>query len=486
MSKFFILLFCITLFLISCRPQEHNIEIETINFVDPFIGTAVHPELHPGVETFQGNVSVIPLNTHSGTPPSNREFYKWRRPFLEGFVHCAKIDTTTYPGLVVTPLFGERIPNLDDKDSGYSLQTASPGYYKVRLDDRYLFAEMTGTSHTSLSRFRFQNGWAHIALYFFTKEGKMGDGVMRISAINEIEGYRQLSLDNDESAPSKLYFVARFNRSAMGGGLIKNGTILPESVVETEGRAGGVFSFRTMDAGAVQLKIAFSPIGIEHARAMFEIEQPAWSFELIHLRARQSWESILSKIKVMGPTIDQTLFYTSLYRALVAANPGVWHQHRTWNPFSGSSESVLQRMVHANCAARATDHSLPASGTALENPQRLSGQLSRWRTQFFNIQPNGYPPHGSVTALSSNLCFTLLGLIPDCHGGFILVPPSFDFVEIYDNAERSLPFTLKIQRKGADAERITKAKLNKSPQASFYLQSSDIIPGGMLELTLGR
>ena len=315
-------LLLLLIFLAGCTEKSYE-PFNPVDYVDPFIGSAENGNTNPGATTPWGMVTMTPHNINRNENASQGESkpYEYGNEYLYGFSHTAisGSDCHSSGGILIMPVFGDLRWKPDDRKYRYSMETASPGYYKVKLDEDLIFAEMTATTRTGLSRFRFQNGWAHIVLDISFGSTADRTGMVRITAPNEIVGYTSESLFCGQDKQRKVYFVAQFDRTTMGGGVFKGDTLYPPTVAEVEGKdVGAVFSFRTLDGSDIQVKVGISYVSIDNARLNLSTEQPNFSFALTRQRAREQWEKALSKILVYGGSeTRKKMFYTALYHSLL-------------------------------------------------------------------------------------------------------------------------------------------------------------------------
>ncbi len=328
MHRRFFVLALLLIFITNCTKETTYEPYNPVDYVDPFIGTANNGNVNPGATTPWGMVTMTPHNIERGLFVSrqNPRPYEFGNEYLYGFSHTAISGVGCHESgsIVIAPVFGDIRWKPEDRKYRYSMEAASPGYYKVKLDDDLIFAEMTATTRTGLSRFRFQDGWAHIVLDLSFGITHYRDGMVRITAPNEIVGYKYEGAFCGYNDRRKIYFVAQFDRTAMGGGLFKGDTLYPDSVTEIEGeQVGAVFSFRTLEGSEIQVKVGLSYVSIDNARENLIAEQPNFSFPLIRQKACEQWEKELSKIMVHGGSEDhKKMFYTALYHSLL--NPHIY------------------------------------------------------------------------------------------------------------------------------------------------------------------
>ncbi|MBN1465192.1 GH92 family glycosyl hydrolase [candidate division KSB1 bacterium] len=310
---------CMILLCLCCSEKATFAPRDPLDHVDLFIGSAKNSGATPGAATPWGMVTMTPQFAPEGgsTLGAESKRYKEGRDYLYGFSPTAPPDIgSPTASIFIMPVFGQRRWRAEERKDRYSLESASPGYYKVRLDRDRIFADFTATPRSGLCRFRYQNGWAHIVLGLSCGLDQKCDGLVRITAPNEVVGYVE---QNALGQHRKLYFVAQFDRTAMGGGLYQGDELLPDTISAVEGsEIGAVLSFRTLDGNSIQVKIGVSYVSIDNARLNLQTEQPSFSFALIRQNARAMWTKELGKISIAGGSADHaTMFYTALYRSLL-------------------------------------------------------------------------------------------------------------------------------------------------------------------------
>ena len=71
-------------------------------------------------------------------------------------------------------------------------------------------------------------------------------------------------------------------------------------------------------AEPLELKVGFSYVSVENAKENLESEMLAKSFSQVRTEAEESWEKLLSKIRVIGGTEEEKeTFYSTFYRSFL-------------------------------------------------------------------------------------------------------------------------------------------------------------------------
>ncbi len=210
-------------------------------------------------------------------------------------------------------------------------ETAEAGYYKVKLDDDNILAEMTATTRVGFHQYTFpvaEN--SHIILDLmhgiYNYEDKNVWTFVRVENDRTIVGYRQT---NGWARTRTVYFAMEFSKPFSSYGFKNFGKEdyigfwrkfdQTKNFPEMAGKQiRAYFDFKTTEGEKVKLKFALSPVSTAGAVANLKAEIPDWDFERVKREAQAEWNKELSKIAVT--TIDHgemVNFYTALYHALL-------------------------------------------------------------------------------------------------------------------------------------------------------------------------
>lgn len=322
-----------------------------IDYVNPFIGTTNFGATNPGAVVPQGMVSVVPFNvTGSEINKYDKDTRWWSTPytadnkFLTGFSHV-NLSGVGCPDLgvvLIMPTTGNVNANIKQYGSIMSDEKASPGYYSCNLDKYNIKAEVTATQRTGLSRFTFPEGKSNILIDLGNSLTNESGAYIKIVGDKEVEGYRMTgNFCYYGKSERPVYFVVRFSQGASNYGVFKK---MPALKAEKDwsnvsgqfkyydkfqhpvagDSIGAYFSFDAKEGEKIMAEVGISYVSIENARQNLNAESSSFNFETIRKNAENKWESVLSRIKVEGGTLEQkTVFYTALYH--IQLHPNVFN-----------------------------------------------------------------------------------------------------------------------------------------------------------------
>lgn len=319
--------------------------------VAPFIGTTNFGTCNPGAVVPHGMMTVAPFNVMgSDENLYDKDARWWSSPyeyhnkFFTGFAHGALsgVGCPEMGALLTMATAGKLDVDYKHYGTAYSDETASPGYYSVRLNKYGILAETTATPRTSAERYTFPSGTGHILLNLgegLTNES--GATVRRVSA-TEIEGSKLLgTFCYNPQKVFPVYFVLRVSKTPSQSGYWKKQRPMTGAEAEwtpdhgryklyTEyGRelsgddVGYWFSFDDLTAGEqIEVRMGISYVSTENARRNLDAEQAgATPFDVLRETAHRRWNDDLGRIRVEGGTDAQkTVFYTALYHTLLHPN----------------------------------------------------------------------------------------------------------------------------------------------------------------------
>ncbi len=212
----------------------------------------------------------------------------------------------------------------------HDLETATPYYYQVVLEDPDINTEFTITNNTFFFRFTLpENKTSNITLTM------SGNSSFEIKDNKAIEGWSSFSRSrsNIQSTENRNYFYAELNESFNTCGTWRNDTITPESRSATGRGIGFYVSYPSSRNKILEIKIGVSQNSIDEARSFIDKEIALLSFDQVKKRAKELWNNELNLIKVKGGTEKQrTIFYSTLHRTRSLRMGNVWDTYRCAYP----------------------------------------------------------------------------------------------------------------------------------------------------------
>ncbi len=299
-------------------------------YVNPFVGTDGHGHTYPGAAVPFGMVQLSPDTRVEGWDACSG--YHYSDSSILGFshTHLSGTGVADYGDILLMPTVGEL--NILPGDeliprSGYrsrfrhSEESASPGYYRVLLDDYNILAELTATTRVGVHRYTFpRSDSANILIDL--KHG-LGPDVVLESSI-EIIGDREIAGVRRSAGWAKdqhCYFVAEFSKPFSSFGISEDYSLYPGRRTASGKNLKAYARFSTKDREGIVVKVGISAVDIDGARRNLREEVPGWDFARVKAAAEKSWNHELGKIEVAGGTPEQfRTFYTAFYHALLTPN----------------------------------------------------------------------------------------------------------------------------------------------------------------------
>lgn len=345
----FIVMYCICFLALFCPSLLMAQGKQPVDYADPLIGSSESRwMLNPGATMPFGMVQLSPDNQGDVWKAG----YEYSLNNIGGFSH---IHSWTMSGLSIMPTVGALNTKQGPADgpttgwtTGYrsridkSSEQASPGYYAVTLMNGNIRTELTSTTRAGFFRFTYpQEEEAHILIDLdFPAENRPKVLDVRITQVNdkEIEGYSKHKMDDWNEYT--VHFVVRFNKSIGGFGGWKKDSILHKvKEVTGSGDIGAFADFKTQKGEVILMQTGISLVSIEQARLNLETEMNPfnWDFDAVRSNARNTWNTLLSKIKVEGGSEEnRKKFYTNLYRSYIART--------IWSDVNGKYVDVCEQV----------------------------------------------------------------------------------------------------------------------------------------------
>ncbi|WP_326695023.1 GH92 family glycosyl hydrolase [Streptomyces sp. NBC_01267] len=329
---------------------RHDAVKDPVSYVNPLIGSSHAGNTYPGAVQPFGMLAWSPQNSRGkqvSTPAPGG--YQYDATKIRGFslTHLNGVGCSGANGdIPIMPYAGDvdSSPSSDTTDATYAStfshanETASPGYYRVGLDNG-TSAALTTTARTGTGQFGFPAG-KPATMLFRTSNSESGSAAATVkvdAARRTVTG--SVSAGNfcgPQSANNRkdlytLYFTAHFDKAFAKVGTWTDGTVKPGSTSAsggtgysssgnaTEGKGSGAYVTFAGGTTKARAKVAISYVSPQNAEANLRAENgPGKSFDSVKSQAARAWQRELTKIGVSGGTEAQrTTFYTALYHSML-------------------------------------------------------------------------------------------------------------------------------------------------------------------------
>lgn len=322
-----------------------------VQYVKPIIGTSKMGHTYPGATVPFGSVQLSP-ETDTLSYEVNGKYngdvykycagYKYEDKTITGFSHTHFSGTghSDLGDFLIMPTQGKLQLNpgtASDPKSGYrsafshTNEVAEAGYYKVKLDDDNITAELTSTTRVGMHQYTFpKSDQSHIILDLmagiYNYEEKTVWTYVRVVNDTLITGYRQT---NGWARTRTVYFAMSFSKpfksygrksydakQAYRGfwGKFNQEQNFPEIAGK---KLKMFFDFDTQEGEKIKIKFALSPVSQENALQNMRAEISGWDFEKVKAQAQATWNKELNKIQVTTSNDNKINFYTALYHAFI-------------------------------------------------------------------------------------------------------------------------------------------------------------------------
>jgi predicted alpha-1,2-mannosidase len=323
------------------------------SYVKPIIGTQRMGHTYPGATVPFGMVQLSP-DTDTLPYEMNGKYngdvykycagYQYEDKTIVGFSHTHFSGTghSDLGDFLIMPTVGELQMNPGTADApktgfrsafSHSNEVAEAGYYKVKLDDDNILAELTATNRVGVHQYTFpQSDQSHIILDLmhgiYNYEDKNVWTFVRVENDTLVTGYRQT---NGWGRTRTVYFAMTFSKPFYQYG---NRNYSKRQVYQGFWRkfdqsknfpemAGkqirAYFDFKTTAGEKIKIKFALSSVSTEGALLNLRAEAPGWDFEQIKKQGQDLWNKELARVTIQAKNIeDKQNFYTSMYHAFLS------------------------------------------------------------------------------------------------------------------------------------------------------------------------
>lgn len=355
--KFRFIMFFIISLLFSGNIFSQNPQQDLIPYVKPIIGTQRMGHTFPGATVPFGSVQLSP-DTDTLPYAVNGKYnknvyaycagYQYEDPTIVGFSHTHFSGTghSDLGDFLIMPSTGTLRLNpgtADQPGSGfrsrYSHETevAEANYYKVKLEDPNVVAELTTTERVGFHQYTFPaSNESHIILDLmhgiYNYDEKNVWTFVRVENDTLVTGYR---ITSGWARTRTVYFAMSFSKPFKNYGAKNFSPPVPyrgfwgkfdqtKKFPDLAGRQLRMhFDFDTKAGEAIKIKFAISPVSTVNALENMKAETPGWDFNQIKKAGQQKWNDELNKVQVqMLSKEDLINFYTAMYHAFIS--PGIY------------------------------------------------------------------------------------------------------------------------------------------------------------------
>lgn len=314
MKKIFFVLAAVPFLLASCRPTVVPSE-DVLDYVNPFIGNDDNGHTFPG--------AAAPFGYVQASPESGLDDWKYcsgynlRDDSLIGFAQT-HLNGTGCPDLgdvLLFPFTGERKIYKSPYDK--QTQKAHPGWYTVKLTDTDINVEATATERTAFYRFTY-GGEDQAKLLVDLQSGVVFNQEwlhthVLSSTVNMPDRWTLTGEQETQNwVRRKFFYCIKFDH--------------PYTLVSTLEKQGGekgdrlILGFDLNPSEPLQVKVAFSTVGIEGAERALLAEAQEWEFEAVRMKTEDKWRNLLSRMEITGTDDQKVSAYTSLYHLFLQPN----------------------------------------------------------------------------------------------------------------------------------------------------------------------
>lgn len=312
---------CFLTVFISCKDLERqsaSISSKTLtSYVNTFVGTGGHGHTYPGATMPFGMMQLSPDTRLDGWDGCSG--YHYSDDYIYGFshTHLSGTGVSDYGDILIMPTNEVNFNNGADGNKGYGSlfsheqEDASPGFYKVHLDDTDIDVALTVTERAGMHEYHFPSAENQVAIVDLIHRDKVLDAQIDVISETEIQGFR---FSEAWATDQRLFFNIKTSHPFSD---------MLQSPSETGAKGAQKIALRFINPNnePVYVSVGISAVDIDGAKRNREIEIAGKTFKQLRKEATLKWEHQLSKIVVEDPSENNKhIFYSALYHTMIAPN----------------------------------------------------------------------------------------------------------------------------------------------------------------------
>ena len=295
-------------------PEPLTKSTQLTSYVNPFVGTGGHGHTYPGATLPFGMIQLSPDTRLDGWDGCSG--YHYSDDYIYGFshTHLSGTGVSDYGDLLLAPTNTLNFNNGADGLPGYGSkfshenETASPGFYSVKLDDPNIEVSLTVTARAGMHKYQYDSKDDQFLIIDLDHRDKLLDYEIEQVSRTEISGFRH---SEAWATDQRFFFFMRFSKPIADITFIRYGNKKQKAAVE----------FENPDNEPVYVSVGISAVDETGAKNNMEAEIGELSFDELKEKAAQTWEAQLEKIVVQHPDQEvMSTFYTALYHSMLAPN----------------------------------------------------------------------------------------------------------------------------------------------------------------------
>lgn len=347
---------------------------DVLAHVDPMVGTGEATGVVGEINNFPG--PSMPFGMVQLSPDTLGAYAGYRHSHnrVRGFsVTHASAGCNVFGDVPILPIIGEvgGEPWNRTERFSHARERAEVGRYGVTLLDSGIDVELSAATRAGGLRFAFpKEGAASVLVNAGGSLSKVSTATVELTGPRTVSGSVTAGQFCGKPNRHTLYYTIEFDQDVRDVGTWRGQELSAGRRAATGQRAGAWLSFAP--GSVVKAKIGISYVDQAGAQANLAADMPGWDFDRIRGANRDAWRALLGKVQVEGGArSDRTMFYTSLYQAMLHPN--------TFNDVDGryiGFDSRVHRVApgraqYANVSDWDTYRSLGALQAVLE-PRRAS------------------------------------------------------------------------------------------------------------------
>lgn len=320
MKKYTFLLLVLTT-LVNCKEAKEKTKLvldkPLVSYVNTFVGTGGHGHTYPGATMPFGMMQLSPDTRLDGWDGCSGYHYSDNAIYGFSHTHLSGTGVSDYGDILIMPTNKIVFNNGADDKEGYrstfshDREEASPGFYKVHLDDTDIDVALTVTERAGMHEYLFPSPENQVAIVDLLHRDKTLDAKIEVVSATEIQGYR---FSEAWATDQRLFFNIKTSHPF-------SDMLQSPLVSGAPGAQKIALQFINPKNEPVSISIGISAVDIAGAKKNREVEIGNKTFNQIKKDATLKWEHQLSKIVVEDPSENNKhVFYSALYHTMIAPN----------------------------------------------------------------------------------------------------------------------------------------------------------------------
>jgi len=225
-----------------------KLELDKINYVNPFVGTDLHGHTFPGATYPFGMVQLSPDTRIDGWDGCSGYHYSDSLVYGFSHTHLSGTGCSDYGDILIMPVVDYKYEEVNNEfyrsHFSHEKEKSSPGYYEVYLDKWNVLAQLTAGKRLGMHKYTFKDGVSPQLIIDLKHRDLVVDSYIELVEENAVQGFRR---SKAWASDQIVYFYIEFSKE-ISSAEINNKNVKSKDKSSEYNSSTAILTFRNYSA----------------------------------------------------------------------------------------------------------------------------------------------------------------------------------------------------------------------------------------------